>query len=96
MMKEKLRKDKVVDIEFERYAPEFPFFVQKQNDRIGLNLIRFDFKALRKELKIARIFGVAKEVNAVLVKNYERYDLCVEPFMRVVGVTSEFEFDIKI
>ncbi len=43
-MKDQLRKDKVVDIEFQRYAPEFPFFVQKQNDRIGMSLMRFDFK----------------------------------------------------
>jgi hypothetical protein len=54
---------------------------------IGLGLCKMSLPSLRKELKITKIVdgGQAMEVNVRMVNDFGRYDLVLEPGMRIVG-----------
>ena len=68
----------------QRYHKEFTFFSKKENGTTGISCVRTG----RGELEIVRVENPALTINQRLVVTFKRWDLCVEPHMRISAVNE--------
>ncbi|CAD7954730.1 unnamed protein product [Amoebophrya sp. A25] len=96
-MKEQLRASDSITIEVQKFARYFSFFTKKVNGDIGLGLqLEATTIGNKNEIKIGKVYGSTQVVNKRLVELLGRYDLVLEPFMRLCGVNGRTECDTNV
>ncbi|CAD7946351.1 unnamed protein product [Amoebophrya sp. A120] len=92
-MKEELRTGDDIMVQVQKFSRYFSFYTKKVSGDIGLGLQMQEHSGLRSELKIGKVYGVTQVINKRLVQQMGRYDLVLEPYMRLIGVNGRVDCD---